>query len=146
MIVAVPIDARERVYHDNPCSTTFFAIYDVTGDKHDVRYRYVESRLNPWERYNGSMVRDPAMKACECECALTQNPLHISEHYVLLQAIGKCDVLIAGNYCLNTLYAMKNVGIKIHQVPPFVKTAPEALEHFIIGSGLTRYLGCVHPA
>lgn len=146
MIVAVPMDARERVYHDNPCTSTLYSLYDVSGDREEVVYRYLETRLNPWERYGGEMVKDPAMKACECQGIVSKDPSHISEHYIMLQAIGKCDVLIAGRYCLNTLQAMKNVGIKIHKVPPFVKTASDAIEHFVIAAGITRYLGCVRPS
>ena len=146
MIVAIPIDGRERVYRDNPCTTTLFSLYEVTGDSQDVRYRHIENRLNPWEKYGGQMVTDPARKACECEGTLSKNPSHISEHYIMLQAIGKCDILIAGRYCLNTLHAMKNVGIKIYRIPPFVKTAAAAIEHFIIGTEMTEHLRCIHPA
>ncbi len=144
MIVAIPMDTRERVYHYNPCSSTLFALYEVTGERKDIRYRHLQNRINPWEKYGGEMVHDPKMKTCECESLLAQNPGHISEHYVLLQAIGKCDILIADQYCLNTLYAMKNVGIKIHKVPPFVKTAAEAIEHFVIGTEIAEHLHCVH--
>jgi predicted Fe-Mo cluster-binding NifX family protein len=143
MIVAVPVDARERVYHDNPCTSTMFALYEVSGERQEVRYRHIETRINPWDKYKGQMLSDPVMKACACENALSQNPHHISEHYVLLEAIGKCDVFIVDQYCLNTLYTMKNVGIKIHKIPPFVKTPSEAIEHFIIGTEITQYLRCV---
>jgi hypothetical protein len=91
-------------------------------------------------------MSDPKMRACECECTLMQNPTHISEHYVLLEAIGKCDILIVDQYCLNTLYAMKNVGIKLHKIPPFLKTASAAIEHFVVGTHIAEHLRCVHPA
>ena len=57
----------------------------------------------------------------------------------------KCDYLIVDLYCLNTLYAMKNVGIKIHKIPPFVKTAEEAINHFAIGTEIAEHLRYVHP-
>ena len=64
MMVAIPMDAMTRVYHYNPCSATMFALYEVSGDRKDIRYRFVGMRLNPWERHEGQMVRDPKMKAC----------------------------------------------------------------------------------
>jgi predicted Fe-Mo cluster-binding NifX family protein len=146
MTVAVPVDARERVYHDNPCTSTMFALYTVTGERTDIRYRHIETRLNPWEKYGGEMVKNSRMKTCGCDSVLAHQPSHISEHYVLLEAIGKCDILIAGCYCLNTLFAMKNVGIKIHKIPPFVKTASAAIEHFVIGTEIAEHLRCIHPA
>lgn len=145
MNIAIPMDAMKRVYHHNPCSAPMFALYEVLGDRNDIRYRFIETRLNPWERHEGRMVRDPKMKACECEIDLAQNPQHISEHYALLEIIGKCDYVIVDSYCLNTLYAMKNVGIKIHKVPPFVKTAEEAINHFLIGNEFAGHLRYIHP-
>lgn len=145
MMVAIPMDAMMRVYHHNPCSTPMFALYEVRGERTNIRYRYVETRLNPWERDAGEMVRNPKMKTCSCENALSQNPHHISEHYALLEAIGKCDYLIVDSYCLNTLYAMRNVGIKIHKIPPFARTAQEAIEHFVIGAEIAEQLQYIHP-
>lgn len=146
MIVAIPMDARKSVYHYNPCSCTMFSLYEVVGDRKDIRYRYLETKLNPWERHAGDMVKNPTMMACECESDLAQNPQHISEHYALLEVIGKCNTLIVDQYCLNTLYAMKNVGIKLHKVPPFIKTPAEAIEHFVVGTEIVEHLRYVHPA
>lgn len=146
MMVAIPMDAMMRVYHYNPCSAITFALYEVSGERKDIRYRFVETRLNPWEKHEGQMVRDPKMKACECESDLSQNPNHISEHYALLEVLGKCNYLIVDSYCLNTLYAMKSVGIKIHKIPPFVKTGEEAINHFIIGANLADHLQYINPA
>ncbi|MDD5053041.1 MAG: hypothetical protein PHO27_09960 [Sulfuricurvum sp.] len=145
MLVAIPMDAMMRVYHNNPCSATMFAIYEVVGERRDIRYRYVDTRLNPWEKHEGEMVRDPRMKACECELDLSKDPHHISEHYALLEVIGKCDYIIVDLYCLNTLYAMRNVGIKIHKIPPFLKTAEEVINHFVIGTEIAEHLQYVHP-
>lgn len=146
MIVAIPVDARMRVYHHNPCSATMFALYKLTGERTDVQYAHVDTKLNPWERSNGEMVRNPEIKTCSCGNDKKNDPHHISEHYALLEAIGKCDYLLVNQYCLNTLYAMRNVGIKIHKLPPFVKTADVAMEHFIIGSEITDHLKYIHPA
>jgi len=146
MMLAIPMDAMMRVYHYNPCSAAMFALYDVCGERKDIRYRFVETRLNPWEKHKGAMVCDPKMKTCECESDLSQNPQHVSEHYALLEVIGKCNYLIVDSYCLNTLYAMKNVGIKIHKIPPFIKKADEAINHFIIGANLADHLRYIHPA
>lgn len=146
MIVAIPLDNKKNVYHHNPCACTMFSLYEVVGNRKDIRYRYIETKLNPWEKYSGDMVSDPKMIACECETTLAKNPHHISEHYALLEVIGKCHTLIVDQYCLNTLYAMKNVGIKLHKVPPFIKTAVHAIEHFVIGTEIAEHLRCVHPA
>lgn len=146
MIVAVPLDSKGNVFHNNPCSCTMFSLYEVSGNRKDIRYRHLSTTLNPWEKYSGDMVSDPKMQACECESAMSQNPYHISEHYALLEAIGKSNTLIVDQYCLNTLYAMKNVGIKLHKIPPFVKTPSAAIEHFVVGTEIVEHLRYVHPA
>lgn len=146
MTIAVPMDALKRVYHFNPCSAPMFSLYEVIGDRKDIRYRFIETKLNPWEKHSGAMVNDPKMIACECEVDFAKDPHHISEHYALLEVIGKCDYLIVDQYCLNTLFAMKNVGIKIYKIPPFLKTAEEVLTHFIIGANLADHLQYINPA
>lgn len=146
MIVAVPLDETKNVFHHNPCACSMFSLYEVSGNRKEIRYKLLDTKLNPWKKYSGNMVNDPKMSACECEIALSQNPYHISEHYALLEAIGKSNVLIADLYCLNTLHAMKNVGIKLHKIPPFVKSPAAAIEHFIIGNEIAEHLRYVHPA
>lgn len=145
MMVAIPMDAMMRVYHHNPCSAPLFALYEITGERKDIRYRYVETRLNPWEKHEGDMVRDQVMKTCSCDYEKSKDPHHISEHYALLEVLGKCDYVLVDQYCLNTLYAMKNVGIKIHKIPPFLKTAEEAIHHFLIGAEIAEHLRYIHP-
>ncbi|HEX5670566.1 MAG TPA: hypothetical protein VFX66_03435 [Sulfuricurvum sp.] len=145
MIVAIPMDAMKRVYHQNPCTATMFALYELTGDRKDIRYRLMDTKLNPWEKSEGKMVRDENMKACKCPSDLVQDAHHISEHYMLLQVIGKTDYLLADNYCLNTLYSVKNVGIKIYKIPPFAKDVETAINHFIIGVEIADNLQYIHP-
>ncbi len=144
MIVAIPIDTLNRVYHYNPCSAAMFALYELTGARNDIRYRHLESKLNPWKKCDGEMVCDPKMKESSCDKEKSQDPHHISEHYALLEVLGKCDYLITGQYCLNTFYAMRNVGIKIHKIPPFMKTTHEAMNHFIIGAEIADNLQHIH--
>lgn len=146
MIVAIPLDAKENVYHNNPCACTMFSMYEVSGNRKDIRYRHIETKLNPWEKYSGDMVKDPQMISCECESAIAKSPHHISEHYALLEVIGKANTLIVDQYCLNTLFAMKNVGIKLHKIPPFIKSATAAIEHFVVGTEIAEHLRYVHPA
>ncbi|HEX5711011.1 MAG TPA: hypothetical protein VFX68_06655 [Sulfuricurvum sp.] len=146
MIVAIPLDAMKRIYHRNPCTATMFALYELTGDRKEIRYRLMDTKLNPWEKSEGKMVRDETMKACECPSDLAQDQHHISEHYMLLQAIGKSNFLLVDQYCLNTLYAMRNVGIKLHKIPPFVKDVETAINHFIIGVEIADNLQHIHPA
>ena len=146
MIVAIPLDSHQNVFHYNPCACAMFSLYEVFGNRKDIRYRYIETRMNPWEKYAGEMIKNPKVKSCECERTWMENPHHISEHYALLEAIGRCHTLIVDHYCLNTLYTMKNVGIKLHKVPPFIKTAVHAIEHFVIGTEIAEHLRYVHPA
>lgn len=146
MIVAIPMDAANKVYHDNPITAIQFALYEIDGERHDIRYRSIGHKLNPWETWKESKCSDPKMKKCCCDQKNQTNPHHISEHYALLQVVGKCDFLIVNRYCLNTLNAFKNVGIKIYKVPPFVKTVVDALDHFIIGANLADNLQNIHPA
>lgn len=144
MIVAIPIDSFQRVYHYNPCSAMMFALYEITGVRTNINYRHVESKLNPWKKCEGEMVSNEQVKEGKCNREKSNDPHHISEHYALLEVIGKSDYLIAGQYCLNTFYAMRNVGIKIHKIPPFMKTINEAMNHFIIGAEIADNLQHIH--
>lgn len=146
MIVAIPMDAMKRVYHKNPCTATLFAFYEVKGERSDIRYRHIEDKLNPWETWDGDMVKSPIMKECGCDTQMQKDPRHISEHYALLQVLGKCSYLIVNEYCLNIRNAIRSVGIKIHKIPPFVKTAEEAINHFIIGAEIADHVQNIHPA
>lgn len=144
MVVAIPMNGRERIYHHNPCSCTQFALYEIVGERQNIQYRFIESRLNPWQKYDGEMIKNSTMIECGCDHDKTKDPQHISEHYILLEVIGKVDYVIVDQYCLNTLSTFKNVGIKIHKIPPFIKTAKEAMNHFIIGVQLADNLQHIH--
>ncbi|MDD2830316.1 MAG: hypothetical protein PHW18_12145 [Sulfuricurvum sp.] len=144
MIIAIPMNGRERVFHQNPCSCTLFALYEVTGDRSNVQYRFLENRLNPWQKHDGEMVNNTEMIECSCDIQKSKDPQHISQHYIILEVIGKVDYVIVDQYCLNTLYTFKNVGIKIHKIPPFIKTAKEALNHFIIGADIADKIQHIH--
>ncbi|MGD9969605.1 MAG: hypothetical protein AB7S65_04060 [Sulfuricurvum sp.] len=146
ILVAIPLDAMNRVYHMNPCTSPMFAIYELDGKRSDLRYRHVETRLNPWEKTNGSMVCDPVMKACGCDPHSAQDPHHVCEHYAVLEVVGKCNYLIVDQYCLNTLHTMKNVGIKVHKIPPFITTAEAAIKHFVIAANFADHLESINPA
>ena len=146
MLIAIPLDSQQRVYHHNPCSAPMFALYQLSGDRSHVRFRHVDTKLNPWQKVSGEMVCDSAIKECSCDSEKTKDPHHISDHYALLEAIGKCDCLLVDQYCLNILYALRNVDIKIYKLPPFIKTAHEAMHHFIIGTNITDDLRHIHPA
>lgn len=138
MRIALSTDADNNIYGYNPCSGSQFAIYEVFGTRHDIHYRFVQNCINPWERCQGVMVKDPDMKSCTCDKTRLQDPQHIHDHYAILEAIGKCDYLIAKSYCINTFYALQNVGIKIHKIPPFLMSAEDAITHFLIATDIAK--------
>jgi hypothetical protein len=144
MLVAIPLDALNRVYHLNPCSATMFALYEVEGNRQNIHYHFLETRLNPWKKYGDAF--HPERSTCTCTSASRNDPHHISDHYLILEAIGKVDCILVDQYCLNTLHVFKNVGIKIHKLPPFIKNSEAALDHFIIGANIADHLQHIHPA
>lgn len=144
--IAIPVDATNNVYHDNPCSAPLFAVYEIEGSRKEIRYRHAFTRLNPWKKVEGTMVTDMSVRNCSCDDDTSQDPHHISEHYALLEVLGKCDYLLANRYCLNTVKMMRNVGIKLHRFPPFVKRIDQAIHHFIIGADIADHVQHIHPA
>ncbi len=144
MLVAIPLDALNRVYHLNPCSATMFALYEVKGNRQNIQYHLLETRLNPWKKYGDAFQKE--MISCDCTSTSRNDPRHISDHYLILEVIGKVDYLLVDHYCINTLHVLKNVGIKNHKIPPFIKTVEAALDHFIIGANIADHLQHIHPA
>lgn len=146
LTIAIPVDATNRVYHDNPCSAPLFAVYEIEGNRKDMRYRHAFTRLNPWKKVEGEMVTDPKVRDCSCDETTVKDPHHISDHYALLEVLGKCNYLLADRYCFNTVNTMRNVGIRLHKMPPFVTRIEQAIHHFIIGANYADHLQHIHPA
>lgn len=145
MIVAIPMDASEQVYHFNPCSAESFSLYEISRQHADISFHHTGNTPNPWKTAEGKMVHSPIVKSCSCDVSAINDAYHISEHYALLEVIGRVAYLIVDQCCLNTYHVMRNVGIKIHKIPPFIKSAEEAINHLIIGVGIADNLQQIHP-
>jgi predicted Fe-Mo cluster-binding NifX family protein len=145
MKIAIPLNDQLSLYHSNPCTAPKFAIYAIEGDKTHLSFSLFSIVDNPWSRLTCADNADKAI-ACDCDPDRRNSLRHISEHYVLLEAIGECSYLLADHYCDNTLRAMKNGGIRIFKIPSIIKQTDMAIKNFLIGAQLANTMQHIHHA
>jgi len=146
MKFALPLDGNHHVYRYNPCSAKHFAIYTIHGNSKAVTYALLSVVDNPWLKSNGSMVCDPVTRLGECDDMKKNDLGHIAEHYILLEALNGCNFLLGQNFCENTKSSMKNAGIKIFTIPPFISQSDKAIRHFLIGAKIADSVEYIHHA
>jgi predicted Fe-Mo cluster-binding NifX family protein len=146
MKFAVPLDSKNELYRYNPCSASKFAIYTIHGNSKELTYAFLNDIDNPWLQGEGDMMCDPKMRMGECDDELKKNLQHITEHYALLEVINGCDYLLVQSYCENTRRAMKNAGVKLIQIPPFIRKTENAIKNFLVGAKIADSIKYIHYA
>jgi len=146
MKFAVPVDASKAIYSHNPCTAPKFAVYTVHYEDQEVYYALVGYVENPWNRSEGDMVCDPNMRLGECSDDEKQDLKHVSEHYAVLEAISGCSYLLVQSFCENTKRSMRNAGVKLFQIPPFITKTDKAIKNFLIGAKIADSVEHVHHA
>jgi predicted Fe-Mo cluster-binding NifX family protein len=142
MKFAVPLDSMLTLYHHNPCTAPKFGIYSVREEAKEVYYRLIGLADNPWRDQDSRCERHE--KNCKDEDRKSLQ--HRLEHYALLEAVGGCSYLLAQHFCANTKRAMKNAGIRVFGIPPFIKETDRAIKNFLIGAEIADTVEHIHNA
>lgn len=145
MTIAIPVHPDHRLYHDNPCTAPRFALYDIEGPESNVQVRLKTEVDNPLCQVTHNCF-DAEKIACSCNETQQKNIQHISEHYALLEAIAGCSYLLADRYCANTSRTLKNGGIELVKIPPFIDKIESAIKNFLIGASLANQVQHIHHA
>ncbi|KIM11357.1 MAG: hypothetical protein KU37_06920 [Sulfuricurvum sp. PC08-66] len=145
MRIAVPLDEHHNLYANNPNTANFFAIYRLEGTASHLTYRLEKTLVNPW--YGPKCGEfDDEQRGCTCDIERQKNMRHISEHYAMLQVIGECSYLLAGNFCDTLEKALGMADVAIYPIPPVVKNIDNAIANFIIGARLASQVHYIHQA
>lgn len=132
MKVALSIDNDGNLYKQNLWTAPKFVIFEVFPNENYVEYTKVEEKDNPWSQEDESVICDPM--ACEDGCSdqVKEDINHLSEHYIILEAIKGCEYFLSNFFCGNIQKVLENANIKICPYPLFIKKPEIALNNFLI--------------
>ncbi len=146
MKFAVPLDSMLTLYHHNPCTAPKFAIYVLSQEGAQVHYRLLSVHDNPWQHPECTSECDLQEREGICNVDEINDMHHKLEHYAMLEVVGGCSYLLAQHFCSNTKVAMKNAGVKLFQIPPFIKETDKAIKNFLIGAEIADTVQHIHNA
>lgn len=146
MKVAVPLDTSLDIYRYNPCTAPHFGIYTIKREDKDVTFSLHKTVENPWVLSDGEMIHSDIMREGKCDVRQKNDPHHLCEHYLILEAIHGCCYLLAQTFCENTKQSMTHAGVKLFQVPPFIRYVDQAIKNFLIGAEIVYTVKHIHHA
>lgn len=136
MKVAVPLNSTDQVYRDNPFTAPKFAIYHIDAARTPVIFTLEKINENPWLEQDGEMFSDTMMCSAGCSDMAQKDFDHIIEHYALLEAVSGCSYMLVKTYCDNIKHTMRNGGVELFNIPPFIKEPSLAIKNFLIGANI----------
>jgi predicted Fe-Mo cluster-binding NifX family protein len=146
MKIAVPLDNKKKVYHANPWTAPSFAIYTVTEEDENLIYDCIAEKENPWIEENASVICDTMTCADGCSDVVKADLSHLSDHYIILEAVHGCTYLVAETYCSNVEKVLENSGINIYRLPPIVKEPDLAIKNLLVNLKYTNSVQKVKKA
>lgn len=144
--IAVPLDADNSVYHSNPWTAPAFALYLVRDEEEKIVYDYIEQKTNPCVEEDKNVVFDPMMRSDRCSDMRKNDLGHLSDHYIILEAVNGCDYIIAENCCRNVEKVLEKGGIKTYKLPPIIKDPDLAVKNLLVNLGLATHLHAIKKA
>jgi len=143
---AIPVSSTNLLFAENPCSAPKFALFSVHRVYAKTVYALIGYVPNPWLDDNGNMMCSTDLEHSGCSEDVQSNKTHIGEHYLILEAIGGCDFLLAKTYCENTKRTLFNAGIKIYKLPHFISNIDIAIKNFLIGARIADSIKLINHA
>ena len=137
MKVAIPLDEKQTVYHNNPFTAPKFAIYNIDIDRFDVHFTLNNIVESPWGSSSYKKFKENIIN-CTCNKKTQDNIRHICEHYSLLEVIADCNYLLADHYCINTSRVLNKGGIKVFKIPSIINRTDLAIKNFLIGASFAN--------
>ncbi len=136
--IAIPLNREQKIYHYNPWTAPGFAIYSVSKQDELLVYEFDRFSQNPWVEEDESMICDPMMCSDGCSDIVKADLNHLADHYIILEAIGGCNYIVAGIFCSNIENVLEKGGIEIYHITPFIKEPEQAIKNLLIGLKLTK--------
>jgi predicted Fe-Mo cluster-binding NifX family protein len=146
--VLVPVKNETDVYHDNIFSAPRFALYSIdikeSIDKNASRVYYaceyiIENPKLDSEHHEYAGQRDHGI--CNAEFC---SDAHYNLHYELSKSIDECDYILVNHTCETMMRALKETGINLHKISPFLRKTDIAIKNFILGVSLASTLQHIH--
>lgn len=131
--IAIPLNNEKKIYHNNPWTAPTFAVYSVSSQEEFIKYKFGEFVENPWVKEDESVICDPMMCSDGCSDTVKADLNHLADHYIILEAIGGCDYIVAGTFCSNIAKVMEKGGIEIYPIAPFISEPDLAIKNLLIG-------------
>jgi len=136
--IAIPLNKEQKIYHYNPWTAPNFAIYSVRTQEELLVYECSIVVENPWVEEDESMICDPMMCSDGCSDTVKADLNHLADHYIILEAIGGCNYIVAGTFCSNIEKVMAKGGIEIYPITPFITDPELAIKNLLIGLKFTK--------
>ena len=142
MKVLIPILNQTDVYHDNLFRAPSFAIYSIENRSKNVYCSLTETIQNPFScLYEKDMTTCDNYGICDQKSCSMQ---HKEDHFNLIKSMTHCDVILADHFCDTITTAIKEGGIKLYKLSPFLKKPDVAIKNFILGASLASTLQHIH--
>ena len=142
MKVLIPIRNQTDVYHDNLFRAPLFAVYSVDRESYNVYYSLVDVIQNP---YSYHTYNDKDLCERNNICDLANCTLHhLQQHYSLSRNLDICDYVLANHCCETMTKALKEKGINIYKISPFLQKSDIAIKNFLLGASLASTLQHIH--
>jgi len=133
--IAIPMDEKQTIYHNNPYTAPQFAIYEIVFHKGYVHFNLNQTIQSPWN----SVFKEKTLK-CSCDASDKNDIRHICEHYSLLEVLKDCKYLLADHFCENTSKVLEKANITIFKIPSIINRADLAIKNFLIGASFANNL------
>jgi len=143
--IAIPLDEKQTIYHQNPFTAPKFAIYNIDVDKQNVQFTLNNVVESPWSSSSYKNFKENTIK-CACNKKAQDDINHICEHYSLLEVIGDCSYLLADHFCVNTTRALSIGGVTVFKIPSIINRTDLAIKNFLIGASFANKIQNIHNA
>ena len=140
MRVAVPVNDKLFIYHNNPMSAPIYAIYTIKGTHSELLTMSLDGFI-----VNTHMEKLESL-ICSCNKKVQDDQEHKIWHYSIVDLLQGCDYLLADHYCKNTKRSLNIAGIKLYTIPRIIKQSELAVKNFIIGEHIAYNIQHIHYA
>lgn len=142
MKVLIPVKNQTDVYHDNLFRAPLFAVYSVENKNSNFHCSLIDVIQNPYSSHfnYGTALYENNM-ICDTEnCSLQ----HLQEHYNLSKEMDIYDYVLTDHCCETMTSALKEKGINIYKISPFLQKSDIAIKNFLLGASLASTIQHIH--
>ena len=142
MKVLIPVTNQTNVFHDNLFRAPQFAVYSIDNKSSNVYCSLMDVIQNPYSYlFNNDKSLCENHGICDPDNCTLQ---HLQEHYSLTRNMDSCDYILADHFCETMTKALKEKGINIYKISPFLHKSDIAIKNFLLGVSLASTLQHIH--